>query len=198
MKVFRWIATLHSSSFPSSPLSFWIRGFILLFTIGGATGVILANAGLDVVFHDSIYVVAHFHYVLSMGAVFSIFVGYILWSPIIFGIIFSFSFSISSFFLIFWGVNFTFFPIHFIGLSGIPRRYSDYSDFYIVWNSFSSLGSLLTLRGVIFFLSSWIEAIFNVAENTRRVFISSENCLHTPSKDHTIRHRIILELKKIT
>jgi len=127
-------------------------GFIFLFTIGGLTGVILANVSLDVVLHDTYFVVAHFHYVLSMGAVFGIFTGVNLWWGFVTGCVFNKLGIISVFILIFMGVNVTFFPIHFAGILGIPRKIVDYPDCYIFWNIISSFGALLRIFSLLLFI----------------------------------------------
>lgn len=127
-------------------------GFIVLFTIGGLTGVILANAGLDVAFHDTYYVVAHFHYVLSMGAVFSIFAGFYYWYPYITGRFYNDHLGKLHFWFFFVGVNFTFFPMHYLGLSGMPRRISDYPADFEFYNTMSTAGSVVSLLSVLIFV----------------------------------------------
>ncbi|MDC0987178.1 cytochrome c oxidase subunit I [Alphaproteobacteria bacterium] len=152
VKIFSWIATMWGGSIRLETPMLWAIGLIYLFTIGGVTGVVLSSAGVDLALHDTYYVVAHFHYVLSLGAVFGIFAGFYYWFGKMSGRQIPSWAGKLHFWTTFIGVNVTFFPQHFLGLQGMPRRVTDYADGLAGWNYVSSMGAFLSFSSTLFFV----------------------------------------------
>ena len=202
IKIFSWLATAYGGSLHLTPSMLFALGFVVMFTIGGLSGVVLANASLDIAFHDTYYVVAHFHYVLSLGAVFALFSAWYFWVPKILGLNYNILLGKVHFWILFIGVNLTFFPQHFLGLQGMPRRISDYPDAFAGWNLISSFGSIISLIATWLFLDivykqlvegkatsryPWIIPEFaNDTYQTlvRRAYSSLEWALISPPKPH--------------
>jgi len=158
VKIFSWIATMWGGSISLRTPMIWAIGFIFLFTVGGVTGVVLANAGVDRALHETYYVVAHFHYTMSLGATFTVFAGFYYWFPKMTGYMYDEKLANWHFWLLFIGVNTVFFPQHFLGLAGMPRRYVDYQDAYWLWNFVSSIGALISFAATLVFLYTVYEA----------------------------------------
>ncbi len=158
VKIFSWIATMWGGSISFRTPMVWAIGFIFVFTVGGVTGVVLANAGIDRALHETYYVVAHFHYTMSLGAVFGVFAGFYYWFPKMSGYMYNEALAKTHFWLLFIGVNLTFFPQHFLGLAGMPRRYIDYPDAYAQWNNLSSYGTYIAGLSLVFFFYVVLDA----------------------------------------
>lgn len=190
IKVFRWVATFRGSFVVLKRTQLWVGGFLFLFTVGGLTGIVLANRTLDLLYHDTYYVVAHFHYVLRMGAVFTIIVGLTTWWPVITGTVRRSILREVQFISLFVGVNLTFFPIHFLGMQGMPRRYRTYASSFSYWHSVASLGSILRIVSTLLLFFMWWEALTscrailsaNWKSNTIDVAHKLPSVLHTNSE----------------
>nr|AJF93977.1 cytochrome c oxidase subunit 1 [Rossellidae sp. DVL-2014] len=198
IKIFSWIATIAAGTTRLETPILWIIGFLFLFTIGGLTGIICASASIDLIIHDTYYVVAHFHYVLSMGAVFGIFAATYFWYGKITGLSLNELYSKIHFWTTFIGVNLTFFPQHFLGLAGFPRRYADFHDSFTTWNTLSSIGSIISTTSALFFLFIIIDSIYK-----KKPFIGWEdNHLATPSlewvQDNPPENHTFIELPHTT
>jgi cytochrome c oxidase subunit I len=164
IKIFSWIATMWGGSISFETPMMWAIGFIFMFTVGGVTGVVLANGGVDNNVHDTYYVVAHFHYVLSLGAVFALFAAWYYWFPKMFGRMYSEILGQAHFWIFFIGVNVMFFPMHFLGLQGMQRRVPDYTDAYAEWNNVASIGYMIMAIGLVPF---FVNIIYSLAAGRR-------------------------------
>jgi len=180
IKIFSWIATMWGGVIELRTSMLFALGFLILFTTGGLTGIVLSNSGLDIALHDTYYVVAHFHYVLSMGAVFSFFSGFYFWAEKFSGFIVSEFWGKVHFWLTFLGVNITFFPMHFLGLAGMPRRIPDYPDAYGNWNGLESLGSTISLLSMFLFFY----IVFNLFSSAKSIKSTSNGVLF-PSNNYS-------------
>jgi cytochrome c oxidase subunit 1 len=158
IKIFSWIATMWGGSISFRAPMIWAIGFIFVFTLGGVTGVVLANASIDRQLHETYYVVAHFHYTMSLGAVFGVFAGFYYWFPKMTGYMYNDTLSKLHFATLFIGINLVFFPQHFLGLAGMPRRYIDYPDAFALWNYWSSVGAAIAAISVLVFFYTVAEA----------------------------------------
>jgi cytochrome c oxidase subunit 1 len=174
IKIFSWLATCYGGSLELTPSMLFALGFVFMFTIGGLSGVVLANASLDIAFHDTYYVVAHFHYVLSMGAVFALFSAWYFWVPKILGLEYNIFLGKVHFWIMFIGVNVTFFPQHFLGLQGMPRRISDYPDAFAGWNIVSSFGSIVSVVATWLFLYIVYVQLVEARPTSRYPWLTSE------------------------
>lgn len=185
IKVFCWLSTMYGSQASNTAGVLWRLGFIFLFRVGGLTGVVLANSRIDTVLHDTYYVVAHFHYVLSIGAVFAIIAGTVHWFPLITGLRLRTSIRKTQFWVMFVGVNLTFFPQHFLGLNGMPRRYSDYPDGYSYWNYISRIGSVISVVGVVLLIFILWEGLTRGREVYTSPALNTEWLFEIPPRNHT-------------
>ena len=183
IKIFSWIATVYGGTIRATTAMLFAIGFLILFTAGGLTGVILANASVDAALHDTYYVVAHFHYVLSMGAIFGIFAATYLWLPKVTGRPVNEYWGRLHFVTMFIGANLIFLPQHFLGLAGQPRRIPDYPDAYKGWNEISTYGSIVSILATIIFGVVLYKAFASEDTGTENTVWSLNNYWASASKE---------------
>ncbi|YP_003795544.1 cytochrome c oxidase subunit I (mitochondrion) [Panonychus citri] len=197
IKIFSWFTTMINSHINFNISIYWSMGFLIMFSIGGFTGIIASNSCLDIALHDTYYIVAHFHYVLSMGAVFAIFSGLFMWFPLMYNFYMNMNFLKIHFWSSMIGINLTFFPQHFLGLMGMPRRYSDYLDSMYMWNFLSSLGSMITFISTVFFLYIMLEMF--LMNKMILMFESNSNNMEffffSPLESHTMMNFNLIMFK---
>nr|YP_003127077.1 Cox1p [Brettanomyces bruxellensis]ACU32847.1 Cox1p [Brettanomyces bruxellensis] len=165
IKIFSWLATLYGGSIRFTTPMLYAIAFLFIFTIGGCSGVLLSNANLDVAFHDTYFVVGHFHYVLSLGVVYGVFAGYYYWSPMMTGLYYNPTIANIQFWMMFIGTNITFLPMHFLGLNGMPRRIPDYPDAFTGFNALSSLGAVMSVGALLLFAYVIYDQLMNGLTN---------------------------------
>ncbi|HCP80579.1 MAG TPA: cytochrome c oxidase subunit I [Octadecabacter sp.] len=190
VKIFSWIATMWGGSVTFKTPMMWAFGFLFLFTVGGVTGIVLSQAGVDRAYHDTYYVVAHFHYVMSLGAVFGIFAGIYYWLPKMSGRMIPEWAGHTHFWMMFIGANITFFPQHFLGRNGMPRRYIDYNEAFATWNYVSSIGAFISFASFVFFIVILFKTLLspkNATENNPwgEFADTLEWTLPSPPPEHT-------------
>nr|YP_010388109.1 cytochrome c oxidase subunit I [Aclerda takahashii]UPO69093.1 cytochrome c oxidase subunit 1 [Aclerda takahashii] len=196
IKIFSWILTLNGNKTNLTPMLMWSMGFVMMFTMGGLTGIILSNSIIDMNLHDTYYVIAHFHYVLSMGVVFSILSSLIFWFPMLFNTIMKSNMLKINFINMFISINLTFFPQHFMGLNGMPRRYIMFSDLMIMWNILSSIGAISTSLFLMMFISLMMESMMSFKKIMFKIkLFNQEWMMNSPSLAHSFNEFNLIVMK---
>nr|YP_010164122.1 cytochrome c oxidase subunit I [Didesmococcus koreanus]QRK27450.1 cytochrome c oxidase subunit I [Didesmococcus koreanus] len=196
IKIFSWIITLNGNKMNMSPMIMWSMGFVMMFSMGGLTGIVLSNSIIDMNLHDTYYVIAHFHYVLSMGVVFSILSSLIFWFPLLTNTLMKTNMLKINFINMFFSINLTFFPQHFMGLNGMPRRYIMFVDHLTLWNSISSMGSMSTILFVMMFISMMMESMMSKQKMMFKFkLFNQEWMMNSPNLFHSFTENNIVSMK---